>query len=59
MDQTVLTLGEDTELTIDVLTVVRFMIGDLLGAIAVIIVMWVVFTTAIDTRMIISPEDNN
>lgn len=49
----------NTELTIDVLTVVRFMIGDLLGAIAVIIVMWVVFTTAIDTRMIISPEDNN
>mgnify|MGYP001399525747 CR=1 FL=1 len=43
-------------ITIDVLTVLRFMIGDFLGALAVIIAMWVVFTTAIDTRLIISPE---
>jgi hypothetical protein len=32
------------------------MIGDFIGAITVILIMWVVFTTAIDTRMIISPE---
>ena len=47
----------NTSETIDVLTVVRFMVGDLLGAITVIIAMWVVFTTAIDTRMIISPDN--
>ena len=46
----------NTSLTIDVITVLRFMVGDALGAITVIIAMWVVFTTAIDTRMIISPE---
>ena len=46
----------NTSETIDVLTVVRFMVGDLLGAITVIIAMWIVFTTAIDTRMIISPD---
>jgi hypothetical protein len=33
------------------------MIGDFLGAITVIAIMWIVFTTAIDTRMIISPEN--
>ena len=47
----------NTSETIDVLTVFRFMVGDLLGAITVIIAMWVVFTTAIDTRMIISPDN--
>ena len=46
----------NTSLTIDVITVLRFMVGDALGAITVIIAMWIVFTTAIDTRMIISPE---
>ena len=46
----------NSSVTIDVLTVLRFMIGDFLGAVAVIIAMWVVFTTAIDTRMIISPD---
>ena len=44
------------QINIDVLTVLRFMIGDFIGAITVIAIMWVVFTTAIDTRMIISPE---
>ena len=42
--------------SIDVLTVLRFMIGDFLGAVAVIAIMWIIFTTAIDNRMIISPE---
>jgi len=45
------------QMSIDVLTVLRFMIGDFLGAITVIAIMWIVFTTAIDTRMIISPEN--
>ena len=44
------------QINIDVLTVLRFMIGDFIGAVTVIAIMWVVFTTAIDTRMIISPE---
>lgn len=44
------------QINIDVLTVLRFMIGDFIGAITVIAIMWVVFTTAIDRRMIISPE---
>ena len=45
------------QMSIDVLTVLRFMIGDFLGSITVIAIMWIVFTTAIDTRMIISPEN--
>ena len=45
-------------ITIEVLTVLRFMVGDFLGALAVIIMMWVIFTTAIDTRMIVSPEND-
>lgn len=52
----ILTIIND-QISIDVLTVLRFMIGDFLGAITVIAIMWVVFTTAIDTRMIISPEN--
>ena len=45
------------QVSIDVLTVLRFMIGDFLGAVTVIAIMWIVFTTAIDNRMIVSPED--
>ena len=52
----ILTIIND-QISIDVLTVLRFMIGDFLGAITVIAIMWIVFTTAIDTRMIISPEN--
>ena len=44
------------QVSIDVLTVLRFMIGDFLGAVTVIAIMWIVFTTAIDNRMILSPE---
>ncbi len=47
----------NNQISIEVLTVLRFMIGDFLGAITVIAIMWIVFTTAIDTRMIISPEN--
>ena len=44
------------QISIDVLTVLRFMVGDFLGAITVIALMWIVFTTAVDNRLIISPE---
>ena len=44
------------QISIDVLTVLRFMVGDFLGAVTVIGLMWVVFTTAIDNRLILSPE---
>ena len=44
------------QITIEVLTVLRFMVGDFLGAVTVIALMWIVFTTAVDNRLIISPE---
>ena len=44
------------QISIDVLTVLRFMVGDFLGAVTVIALMWIVFTTAVDNRLIISPE---
>lgn len=47
----------NSSITIDVLTVLRFMIGDILGAIIVIGALWVIFTTLIDTRLIINPDD--
>tara|TARA_B100001057_G_scaffold186495_1_gene187257 strand:+ start:4996 stop:5598 length:603 start_codon:yes stop_codon:yes gene_type:complete len=47
----------NSSITIDVLTVLRFMIGDILGAIIVIGTLWVIFTTLIDTRLIINPDD--
>ena len=45
------------QISIDVLTVLRFMVGDFLGAVTVITIMWIVFTTAVDNRLIISPEE--
>ena len=47
----------NSSISIDVLTVLRFMIGDILGAIIVIGALWVIFTTLIDTRLIVNPED--
>ena len=47
----------NASISIDVLTVLRFMIGDILGAIIVIGALWVIFTTLIDTRLIINPDD--
>ena len=44
------------QISIDVLTVLRFMVGDFIGAVTVIALMWIVFTTAIDNRLILSPE---
>lgn len=47
----------NSSISIDVLTVLRFMIGDILGAIIVIGALWIIFTTLIDTRLIINPDD--
>ena len=47
----------NSSISIDVLTVFRFMIGDILGAVTVIGALWVIFTTLIDTRLIIEPDD--
>ncbi len=47
----------NSSISIDVLTVLRFMIGDIFGAIIVIGALWVIFTTLIDTRLIINPDD--
>ena len=47
----------NSSISIDVLTVLRFMIGEILGAIIVIGALWVIFTTLIDTRLIINPHD--
>ena len=46
------------QLTIDVLTVLRFMIGDFLGAISVIALLWIVFSTLVDKRLIIAPDND-
>ena len=47
----------NSSISIDVLTVLRFMIGDIFGSIIVIGALWVIFTTLIDTRLIINPDD--
>ena len=47
----------NSSITIDVLTVLRFMVGDLLGATAVIISMWIIFSTITDTRLIVSNDN--
>ncbi len=42
--------------TIEVITVMRFFVGDILGSLSVMLAIWVIFTTLVDTRLIISPE---
>ena len=43
-------------ITIEVLTVLRFMIGDFLGAITVLFLLWIIFSTLVDKKLIISPD---
>ena len=43
--------------TIEVITVLRFFVGDILGALSVMLAIWVIFTTLVDTRLIISPDN--
>tara|TARA_B100000609_G_C17009046_1_gene327651 strand:+ start:71 stop:661 length:591 start_codon:yes stop_codon:yes gene_type:complete len=45
------------EMSISVITVFRFAVGDFLGALAVVFGLWVIFRTLVDTRLIINPED--
>ncbi len=45
------------EMSISVITVFRFAVGDFLGALAVVLGLWVIFRTLVDTRLIINPED--
>ena len=47
----------NSSVTIDVLTVLRFMVGDFLGATAVLISMWIIFSTITDTRLVVSNND--
>ena len=45
------------EMTVDALVILRFMIGDLTGSIAVVIALLIIFSTLVDTRLVISPEE--
>tara|TARA_B100000513_G_C11835874_1_gene164143 strand:+ start:66 stop:656 length:591 start_codon:yes stop_codon:yes gene_type:complete len=43
--------------SIDVITVFRFALGDLLGAACVTLVLWIIFKTLTDNRLIVHPDD--
>ena len=45
----------NTTSSISVITVLRFSVGDFIGATAVIAALWVIFRTLIDTRLIVDP----
>tara|TARA_B100001250_G_scaffold239862_1_gene206151 strand:- start:17020 stop:17613 length:594 start_codon:yes stop_codon:yes gene_type:complete len=45
------------DILIEITTLLRFVIGDILGSLAVIFSMWIIFTTLVDTRLIVSPKD--
>ena len=47
----------DNSIIIDVITVFRFIIGDIAGASILIIALWIIFTTLVDTRLVVSPDD--
>lgn len=47
----------DNSIIIDVITVFRFIIGDIAGASVLIISLWIIFTTLVDTRLVVSPDD--
>ena len=47
----------NNSIIIDVITVFRFIIGDILGASVLIIALWIIFTTLVDTRLVVSPDD--
>ncbi len=47
----------DNSIIIDVITVFRFIIGDIAGASVLIIGLWIIFTTLVDTRLVVSPDD--
>ncbi len=43
--------------SISVITVFRFVVGDFLGALAVIATLWIIFKTLTDNRLLIHPEE--
>ena len=43
--------------TIDVITVFRFFIGDFIGASVLIFALWIIFSTLVDTRLIMTPDE--
>ena len=43
--------------SIDVITVFRFALGDLLGALCVTLGLWIIFKTLTDNRLIVHPDD--
>ena len=43
--------------SIDVITVFRFALGDLLGAACVTLGLWIIFKTLTDNRLIVHPDD--
>lgn len=47
----------NNSIIIDVITVFRFIIGDIAGASVLIIALWIIFTTLVDTRLVVSPDD--
>ena len=47
----------DNSIIVDVITVFRFIIGDIAGAGVLILALWIIFTTLVDTRLIVSPDD--
>ena len=47
----------NNSIIIDVITVFRFIIGDIVGASVLIIALWIIFTTLVDTRLVVSPDD--
>ena len=51
-------IAVNENLIIEVTTVFRFMVGDILGALAVIISMWVGFSTLVDNKLLVSPEND-
>ena len=47
----------NSSIIVDVSTVFRFTIGDLIGACTLVAALWIIFTTLVDTRLIVSPEE--
>ena len=43
--------------SIDVITVFRFALGDLLGSLCVTVGLWIIFKTLTDNRLVVKPDD--
>ena len=47
----------NSSVIVDVSTVFRFTIGDIIGACTLVAALWIIFTTLVDTRHIVTPEE--